>query len=56
MAKATAEGIKAIVAALERAGFDGWYVMEQDTILTAEPSGEGPLASVKASIAFLKSL
>ncbi|MDR0594278.1 MAG: TIM barrel protein [Bifidobacteriaceae bacterium] len=47
---------RAIVAALEQAGFDGWYVMEQDTILPAEPTGEGPLASVKASIAFLRSL
>jgi inosose dehydratase len=47
---------KAIVAALDQAGFDGWYVMEQDTILDSEPSGEGPLTDVKASIAFLKAL
>ncbi|MDR2373651.1 MAG: TIM barrel protein [Bifidobacteriaceae bacterium] len=47
---------KAIVAALDKAGFDGWYVMEQDTILDAEPTGEGPLANVRASIAFLAGL
>jgi inosose dehydratase len=47
---------KAIVAALDGAGFDGWYVMEQDTILGAEPVGEGPLADVKASVAFLRAL
>ena len=46
----------AIVEALNRAGFDGWYVMEQDTILAAEPVGEGPLADVKTSIAFLRAL
>jgi inosose dehydratase len=45
-----------IVAALTTAGFDGWYVMEQDTILPAEPADEGPLAAVRASIAYLKSL
>jgi inosose dehydratase len=47
---------KAIVEALDKAGFDGWYVMEQDTILPSEPDGEGPLADVRASIAYLKSL
>jgi inosose dehydratase len=47
---------RAIVAALNRAGFDGWYVMEQDTILAGEPAGAGPLEDVKSSIAFLKAL
>ncbi|MDR3107723.1 MAG: TIM barrel protein [Bifidobacteriaceae bacterium] len=47
---------QAIVAALTKAGFNGWYVMEQDTILAAEPAGAGPLSAVKASSAYLKSL
>jgi inosose dehydratase len=47
---------RAIVAALTSAGYDGWYVMEQDTILPAEPAGEGPLKDVRASIEFLTSL
>jgi inosose dehydratase len=46
----------AIVEALTAAGFDGWYVMEQDTILPAEPTGQGPLADVVASVAYLRSL
>ncbi|WP_111509472.1 sugar phosphate isomerase/epimerase family protein [Mycobacterium kyogaense] len=45
--------IAGIVTALQDSGFDGWYVMEQDTILTGEPEGEGPLADVRASVAFV---
>ncbi len=26
-------------------GYDGWYVLEQDTILQTDPSGEGPVAT-----------
>ncbi len=48
--------IAAIVRALESAGYDGWYVMEQDTILAGEPTGEGPVVDVRTSIAFLRSL
>ena len=44
-----------IVAALDAAGYDGWYVMEQDTVLDAEPAaGEGPLADVQASLEHLR--
>ena len=46
--------IAAIVSTLQDNGFDGWYVMEQDTILAAEPAGAGPLADVRASVAFLQ--
>jgi len=46
----------AIVASLTKAGYDGWYVMEQDTILAEEPQGEGPLGAVRESIAYLKGL
>jgi inosose dehydratase len=43
-----------LIGALEGAGYDGWYVMEQDTVLTAEPpAGEGPLSDVRASLAWL---
>jgi inosose dehydratase len=46
-----------IVAALDRAGYDGWYVLEQDTILGAEPAvGGGPVADVRRSVAFLNGL
>ena len=45
--------VAAIVRTLEAAGYDGWYVLEQDTVLTAEPAGEGPLADVRASVAYL---
>jgi inosose dehydratase len=47
--------IAGIVRALEGAGYGGWYVMEQDTILDAEPAtGAGPRADVAAGVAFLR--
>ncbi|CAN5286556.1 sugar phosphate isomerase/epimerase [soil metagenome] len=49
--------IAGIVKTLEDNGYDGWYVMEQDKILEADPSGvaaAGPLADVVASVDFLK--
>ena len=45
--------IAGIVTALRDNGFDGWFVLEQDTILDGEPSGEGPVRDVLASVAFL---
>ena len=49
--------IAAIVVALDGAGYRGWYVMEQDTVLASEPPrGEGPVADVRASLAFLESV
>jgi len=48
--------LAAIVGALDKAGFDGWYVLEQDTILVEEPTGEGPAKDVRSSIAYLHSL
>ena len=35
-------------------GYDGWFVMEQDTILDGEPTDEGPLRDVRASVAFMQ--
>jgi inosose dehydratase len=47
-------GIEAIVTSLENAGYRGWYVLEQDTALDAEPPpGAGPVADVAASLEFL---
>ncbi len=49
-------GVAAVVGALEASGYDGWYVMEQDAILTEEPKGEGPVSDVRASVAFLRGI
>jgi inosose dehydratase len=49
--------IAGIVKTLGDNGYDGWYVMEQDNILEADPSDvgdQGPLADVLASVDFLK--
>ena len=46
----------AIVASLDSAGFDGWYVLEQDTILASEPADEGPVRDVRSSMAYLRGL
>jgi inosose dehydratase len=45
-----------IVGTLEKAGYDGWYVLEQDTILPDRPTGEGPVADVRASIQHLRDI
>jgi inosose dehydratase len=48
---------EAILRALEGAGYAGWYVMEQDTILHGEPPpGSGPIADVRASLDHLTGL
>jgi inosose dehydratase len=46
----------AIVGYLRDRRYDGWYVLEQDTILTGEPCGEGPVADVRQSAAYLRRL
>jgi inosose dehydratase len=48
--------VPAIVSSLRARGYDGWYVLEQDTILTEEPHGEGPVADVWASAEYLRSV
>ena len=49
--------IAGVIATLERDGYRGWYVLEQDVSLTAEPSpGAGPKADAVASVAYLRSL
>jgi inosose dehydratase len=46
--------IAGIVKALRSSGFDGWFVMEQDTILAGEPIDEGPVRDVRTSVAFMR--
>jgi inosose dehydratase len=48
--------IAGIVRTLESHGYDGWYVMEQDTVLDGEPEGVGPVGDVEAGVAYLRSL
>ncbi len=44
-----------LIGALERHGFAGWYVLEQDVMLDAEPAdGNGPAADVQASVEYLR--
>jgi inosose dehydratase len=45
-----------IVRLLEGQGYQGWYVLEQDTVLHGSPEGEGPAADVRESVAYLRSL
>lgn len=46
--------VAAIVRTLEDAGYQGWYVMEQDTILDAEPQAvAGPVVDVRTGLDFL---
>jgi inosose dehydratase len=49
--------IATIVLALENAGYQGWYVLEQDCALDGEPAvGEGPGRNVRTSVEFLTSI
>jgi inosose dehydratase len=49
--------VGAVVRTLERAGYEGWYVLEQDTVLEAEPeAGVGPAEDARASYEFLREL
>ena len=45
--------IAAMVATLEGAGYQGWYVLEQDIKLAGAPEGEGPAADVRRSLDYL---
>jgi inosose dehydratase len=49
--------VRGFIDVLEDAGYDGWYVLEQDAMLDAEPAaGGGPLDDVRASRDFLRSV
>ena len=45
--------IAEIISVLRDNGFDGWFVLEQDTILDGEPAGDGPVRDVLTSVAYL---
>lgn len=47
--------IRSIVRSLIKSGYTGWFVLEQDNAIYAEPAeGAGPYADAKASLEFLK--
>ncbi|MDR1188510.1 MAG: sugar phosphate isomerase/epimerase, partial [Bifidobacteriaceae bacterium] len=49
-------GIAELVTTLERAGYDGWYVMEQDAVLGSAVDLPAALADVRASLEFLRGI
>lgn len=49
--------VAGVVQHLESIGFEGWYVLEQDTALSAAPAeGEGPLHDAITSMDYLRRL
>jgi inosose dehydratase len=49
--------VEAVFARLQDAGYRGWYVLEQDTALTAEPDpAQGPVAAARQSIEYFRGL
>ena len=49
--------IGGVIRTLEADGYRGWYVLEQDVSLSAEPApGEGPKADAIESVAYLRRL
>ena len=48
--------VAAVVGALEASGYQGWYVLEQDTILDGPPADEGPVRAVRESLTYLDGL
>jgi inosose dehydratase len=49
--------VEAVFSRLEDAGYRGWYVLEQDTALTAEPEpAHGPVAAARQSIEYFRGL
>jgi inosose dehydratase len=51
-------GIDGVVDLLDRSGYAGWLVLEQDTAITGEepPVGGGPVLDVRKSIEHLHTL
>jgi inosose dehydratase len=47
--------VGAVIDRLESAGYEGWYVLEQDSVVETEPpEGEGPVENVRKSLKFLQ--
>ncbi len=46
-----------VIGLLEESGYGGWYVLEQDVMLSGEPEeGEGPIQDVRKSLTFLEGI
>jgi len=46
-----------VIGLLEKSGYRGWYVLEQDVMLSGEPEeGEGPIQDVRKSLTFLEGI
>lgn len=49
--------VRAIIASLVGAGYDGWFILEQDKVVQAQPGpGEGPVRDARESVRFLNSV
>ena len=49
--------VKAVLDALRSKDYSGWYVLEQDTALDAEPPpGNGPIKSARESLEFFRAI
>ena len=49
--------VRSIVRSLISAGYDGWFVLEQDNVINDEPLvGAGPFADAKASVEFIRAV
>ncbi|MEZ3161168.1 sugar phosphate isomerase/epimerase [Microbacterium sp. BWT-B31] len=47
--------VRAIVKSLIDSGYTGWFVLEQDKVVTEAPAeGEGPVADARQSVTFLR--
>ena len=51
-------GIEEVIGLLDAHGYERWLVLEQDAAITGQepPVGDGPIADVRQSIAFLNSV
>jgi inosose dehydratase len=47
-----------VVAIVEALGYDGWYVLEQDSAITGDepPDGTGPIDDVRQSVDHLRAV
>ena len=48
--------VAAIVGCVRAHGYHGWYTLEQDTILTEDPKDEAPVADVRTSAEYLRTI
>jgi inosose dehydratase len=47
--------VAGVIGGLEGSGYGGWYVLEQDSVVEAEPpEGEGPVSEVRKSLEYLE--